>query len=133
MNVEHILDEDYVLRRIYHNQHNDSVIDSSAFSDRNDRPSVHVQRLADLAKIVAIHKDFDFFYRLKVKDIRNAGHDVIHEPDKQNDDISHCVILPSEGKWTKSKLKGLAGKGNAPLPGERVEKPVVDYTNNVGY
>lgn len=121
--VEHIPDDEYVLRRIYPHVHNDGDLDSSAFDDTNCRPSVHWERKADIGNIVATYPGFDFFRRLRVGDIREQGHDVIHEPDEKNGDCSHCVIIPSEGKWSRGKKRGLAGKGANPIGGDRVDLP----------
>ncbi len=125
--VEHISDEEYVLRGIYPACHTNGVLDSTAFDDRDGRPSVHWEAKAHIPKIMAMFPGFDFFLRLNVGDIRKQGHDVIHEPDEKTGDYSHCVIIPSEGKWTKSKKRGLAGGGIAPIAGDRVDLPRIDH------
>jgi hypothetical protein len=121
--VERIPDDEYVLRRIYPQCHNDGVLDSTAFDDRYDRPSVHWEKHAKIDEIVRQFPGFDFFLRLRVGDIRREGHDVIHEPDKESDDYSHCVIIPADGKWTRSKKRGLAGHGIRPVLGVRIDLP----------
>jgi hypothetical protein len=121
--VEHIPDDEYVLRRIYPEYHNDGELDSTAFDDKQDRPSVHWVEKANIDKIVTIFPGLDFFWKLRVGDIRAQGHDVIHDPDEKTGDCSHCVIIPSEGKWTRSKKRGLAGKGANPIAGDRVDLP----------
>ena len=123
--VPHIPNDEYVLRRIYPYQHNDGQLDSTAFDDRYDRPSVHWEKIAIKSNFAGIKMDFDFFYRLKVSDIRKLGHNVIHEPDEVCGDDSHCVIVPEGNKWSRSKKRGLAGKGGNPIFGERVELPVI--------
>ena len=121
--VEHIPDEEYVLRRIYPEHHNDGELDSTAFDDIQNKPSVHWEKMAEKEKIKVTFPGFDFFLRLKVGDIRALGHDVMHEPDEDHGDNSHCIILPAGGKWTRGKKRGLAGKGANPVAVERVDLP----------
>ena len=122
--VEHIPNEDYVLRRINPGQHNDGKLDSTAFDDRYNEPSVYWEKIASIDKIVATNPPFDFFLRLKVGDIREKGQNVVHRPDEEHGDDSHCVIIPADGRWTRSKRYGLVGRGIAPITGERVDLPV---------
>jgi hypothetical protein len=121
--IEHISDDDYVLRRIYTEVHTDGILDSTAFDDRFDRPSVHLEKQGNLENICKSFPGFDFFIRLRVGDLRSHGYDVVHEPDEENNDDSHCVIVPLDGKWTRGKKRSLAGKGMNPIPWERVDLP----------
>ena len=122
--IEYIPSEEYVLRCIYPAHHTDGILDSPAFNDKGHKePSVYWEKRANIDNIMKIHSGFDFFWRLRVGDIREKGHDVEHRPDREHGENSHCVIIYSEGKWTKSKQRGLAGKGSDPILGVRVNIP----------
>jgi hypothetical protein len=86
-----ILDSDFVLRRIYEEHiKNDGSLKSNSFSDRNDTPSCHLQRLVAIQTIWGMD-GVVCLARLRVGSIRELGLDVVHDPTPE--DTSHCLIV----------------------------------------
>ncbi len=92
MKTEEILSSDHVLRRINERVIDSGRVSSSCFHDRDDEPSVHLERIADLKIIMEKHPDTLLWGRLNVGEIRSAQlGDVRHDPTE--DDYSHCLIV----------------------------------------
>lgn len=87
-----IEDRDTVLRRLYPEFFNeDGSLKSTSFGDRNEAPSAHLERTADVKGIRLRHETMMCFGRLVVGTIRSEKlGDVVHHPEPE--DASHCLI-----------------------------------------
>lgn len=103
MTTEIIDDEDYVIRRLYRGWiKNNGEVSSIAF--KKDEPSVHLERLADAARILQIVPEAKLMglARMNVGNIRRKSrNNVEHRP--VSNDKSHCVIVTTDGTQGKEK------------------------------
>lgn len=102
-----IEDSDNILRRVRSDWIKTDGIPSSQ-NFKHDEVSCHLERLADLAKIMRDYPDMRLA-RLNVGEIRAKGlGDVRHDPTLQ--DRSHCVIVKATSTYGKlNRAQRLAG------------------------
>lgn len=96
MDFVSIDDSDHVLRRVYpEGVGDDGHLKSTCFSDRDDCPSCHLERLTSPEIVTAAHPGVTLLARLNVGEIRRLGLDVRYQP--TSEDGSHCVIVRRTG------------------------------------
>lgn len=107
MEPETILDTDKLYRRLEKEDFDRKGLKSSAFSDPQKEPSVHLERLADFDSIKEVYSETIIGYAIFLTyTLRKHEFDAEHRP--LYSDVSHSVILTlSQNGFTKGARKRL--------------------------
>jgi|APCry1669189101_1035198.scaffolds.fasta_scaffold86118_1 hypothetical protein len=106
MEPETILDTDKLYRRLREEDFKEGQLKSSAFSDAQKEPSVHLERLADFNSIEEVYSETIGYAIFLTHTLRKHEFDAEHRP--LSSDVSHSVILTlSQNGFTKSARKKL--------------------------